>query len=288
MPIKNGWVTWAKRIPGIPEKVYSAPNTGEFLACHSVVGKESPTDDGVPNRFLDTSKDASGNFTDNAAASVQFVLRLDGTLIQMYPIDKSTWTSGGRVANCSSWSMEAEGGLADNPREKLTPEQVKTFLRWAGEWETWSGKKAVPGLTVFQHKEIAAKYGYAPTACASDRYSEAWAQLAGASPDQEDSLGMTPEERELLVNIATVLAGPATGKDLTLDEAVTHFRELAANDQLITLGLGLTQEKAGRVQAATSILAGVVEALTPGASSLTAAEYRSRLAEARALLEDGE
>lgn len=128
MPIVNGWVDWATVIPGVPEKQYSQPNSGKWFACHSVVGKESPQADGVPDRFLSTEKGPDGRYTAYAAASCTFVLRLSGELIQMYPITASTWTSGGPEANTNAIAIEAEGGQFPNYSEPLTDEQVFILL----------------------------------------------------------------------------------------------------------------------------------------------------------------
>jgi hypothetical protein len=195
----DGFINWAKRIDGVADKVYTARNSGEWITCHSIVGGESEFDDGVPNRFLDRSRNADGSYTANAAASVMFVLRLNGQLIQMYPIWASTWTSGGREANTRSWAIEAEGGFASNPGEKLTEAQVVTFIRLAREWEAWSGKKAIPGSTLLQHKDVAKQFGYAATACASDRYSEAWARVAKGEDSVDGTEYVTRAELDRLI-----------------------------------------------------------------------------------------
>lgn len=193
MGITNeGWLDWAQRIDGIPDKVYSEPNSGEWITCHSVVGEESEFEDGIPNRFLshDSYYDPDlgmYRYTRYAAASSMFVLRKSGLLIQMYPIMASTWTSGGREANTRSWAIEAEGGLKPNYREPLTPEAEKTFVRLVEEWEAYSGRKAVPGVTLLQHKDVAQRFGYAATACASDRYRYAWVRIANREEEEDMS-----------------------------------------------------------------------------------------------------
>lgn len=189
MSITNGFIDWAVRIDGIADKVYSAKNTGEWITCHSIVGSESETQDGIPNRFLSTEQVSPGRYSAAAAASCMFILRKNGTLIQMYPITASTWTSGGPEANTRSWAIESEGGPPSNTREPLTQPQVTTFVRLVREWEARSGKKAVPGVTLLQHKDVAQQFGYDATACASDRYDNAWAAVvAGADvkPQEED------------------------------------------------------------------------------------------------------
>ena len=172
-----GFITWAIRVDGIADKVYTQENSGNWITCHSIVGRESEFQDGIPNRFLSIAKNSDGTYTADAAASCMFILRENGELIQMHSIWSSTWTSGGREANCNSWAIEAEGGLFPNYGEKLTEAATLTFIRLVKEWETHTGKKAVPGITLKQHKDVAKEFGYLSTACASDRYSEAWARL---------------------------------------------------------------------------------------------------------------
>lgn len=206
--INNGWVDWALRIDGVPDKIYTAPNTGEWITCHSIVGEESEFQDGIPNRFLLEEKLPDGRYTDRAAASCMFILRKNGTLIQMYPVWASTWTSGGREANTRSWAIEAEGGL--NPTtEKLTPAARQSFVRLVREWENYTGRKAVPNETLLQHKQVAQLFGYAPTACASDRYSEAWQEVLSGGDlmykEQFEELKSAVEMRLAIIALASDL-----------------------------------------------------------------------------------
>ena len=182
----DGFVDWALRLPAHPEKIYSQPNSGEWITCHSVVG-DLP-DHAVPGRFLSDDRRPDGRFTDAAAASSMFVSYKDGVLGQAYPVTASTWTSGGREANTRSWALEAEGGLASNPGEPLTPEAEVTFVRLCREWEQYTGRKAIPHVTVRQHKDVAKDFGYAPTACASDRYAHAWSLLEETEMTEAEQL----------------------------------------------------------------------------------------------------
>lgn len=193
--IVNGWLDWATRRDGIPDKIYSEPNAGLGIACHSVVGREREFEDGIPNRFLSTERGADGRYTWQAAASCMFVLRESGELIQMYPVTASTWTSGGHEGNTRFWAIEAEGGLYPNYGEQLTPEASDTFVRLVTEWEAYSGIAASPNVNILQHRQIAAMFGYAPTACASGRYDEAWARISagerfGDMANDDDLLAM--------------------------------------------------------------------------------------------------
>lgn len=193
----DGWCTFATRIPGIPDKIYSAPNTGIGFACHSVVGAESPSVDGVPDRFLSTEKTADGRYTAYAAASCVFVLRQNGELIQMYPITASTWTSGGREGNTNYIPMELEGGQYPQFDEPMTDAQVASFVLLVRDLETAKGIKYVPGENMLEHRQIAEMYGYAPTSCASGRYARGWAALTQEDNDME--LLARVERLELIV-----------------------------------------------------------------------------------------
>ena len=203
------------QIPGIPGKQNTKKCVGDAFAMHSIVGQESEFQDGVPNRFFDTSTYYDPvygvyRFTPVAAASVQVVLRkFDtvtkgyATLIQMYPLTSSTWTSGGSAANEKFLSMELEGGgyLPDgtpNFREPMNDIQVATWVEYIRALEDWNSRRFnrpfrfVEGDNLLQHKQIAARYGYDATACASDRYDRGLAAL------KEENPGMSPQEKKII------------------------------------------------------------------------------------------
>lgn len=168
MPIVDGWIDWADTsIKGRPEKVYSAPNRGEGVILHSVVG-DLPGH-GVPDRFLSMDRDANGRFTPYAAASVMFILYRDGWLRQMYPVTASTWTSGGPEANTRYWAVELEGGGPGNYSEPITLEAARTLTQLVLEWQNYSGYTASEAR-IFGHSDAARRWNYAPTACPSGRY----------------------------------------------------------------------------------------------------------------------
>lgn len=199
--IVEGWLDWITRIDGIADKVYSEPNAGTGIACHSVVGEESEFQDGVPNRFLSTDKEQDPltgrwRYTAYAAASCMFVLRKSGELIQMHPITASTWTSGGYEGNTRFWAIEAEGGQAPHYGELLTQPAEDAFVRLVTEWENHTGVTAEINVNILQHKQIAKRFGYDATACASDRYSNAWARINEGERYSDD---MTPAEVEAIV-----------------------------------------------------------------------------------------
>ena len=179
---------WATIVPGIPDKVYSQPNSGIGFACHSIVGSYAA----AMGRFMSTLKDDDGRYTRYAAASCVFVLRYSGELIQMYPITASTWTSGGVEANCNYIPMELEGGQAPNYSEPMTDAQVASFVRLINDLEAHKGIQYIPNENILQHKQLAAMFGTSATACASDRYDNGWIAL-------EETQVMTPEEVEAIV-----------------------------------------------------------------------------------------
>lgn len=192
--IVDGFIDWARRIDGHPLKVYSQPNAGLGIACHSIVG-DLPNHS-IPSRFLSDDRNPDGSFTASAAASVMFILYRDGHLIQMYPVTASTWTSGGFEGNTRYWAIEAEGGGYPNYGEDLTKAAQDTFVRLVTEWEAHSGLTALPNLNILQHRQIAARYGYAATACASGRYDTAWSRIAAG----ERYGDMTPAETQALID----------------------------------------------------------------------------------------
>lgn len=190
--------------PGPAAKVYKATNTGRGFAMHSVVGEEADFQDGIPNRFLSMETvmvNGVLRFTDDAAASCQAILRKFATrrpgiatVIQMYPLTAATWTSGGPEANTSFLSMEMEGGGLANTREPMNALQIRAFVAWILACERWQAQYGngpvtyEPGVNLLQHKEIAARWDYAATACASDRYDLGIAALqeVRAMPGNEE------------------------------------------------------------------------------------------------------
>ena len=264
----DGYVDWAVRIPGVPEKVYSAPNRMLGLIGHSIVGQESDFEDGVPNRFLSLDREADGRFTRNAAASCVFVLRKSGVLIQMYPVTASTWTSGGPEANTSYVPIELEGGLIGNESEPMTDAQLASMLRLVADFEAFRGVKIVRGVTFREHGELARELGYDATACPSSRYQRLYEAL-------EDDMA-DPVTQELALRLANIVLIRDVGKSFgSLDEALDEARRQDANEQRMTIGLGRTQES-------VSELRGIVEALAPVGDGMTTDQIEAALESASA------
>lgn len=242
----DGWLTSPLflRVDGVPGKVYTEPNSGaNGLACHSVVGEEADFLDGVPNRFLDESKNADGSYTANAAASCMFILRKRRPHVQMYPVDASTWTSGGRVANTTTWAMEAEGGAIGNEREPLTEHQIDGFLAIAAAWEWKFGRELVVGQTVWAHWQLAQKYGYAATACESGRYAFAWAR-----PGERSNEVTRQEFDALAARIDALELATFSGSEETKDGQLLPLAERQTNARyrISTVAEGKAQSIAQR------------------------------------------
>ena len=252
---KDGWFQEAKKIPGPREKRYSATNSLLWWTEHSVVGRESEFDDGVPNRFLDMSQSSPGRFTEYAAASCPIVIRESGLLIQMYSLFDCCWTSGGREANTRSTASEAEGGLWPYYDEPLTPFAERTFIQafWAvHELAGWS--KANPMAHLKQHKDVAREFGYAATACASNRYRNAHARIAKGDKAEEDD--MSAADKALLIGLATVLVGDESGKDFTtVEEALQVVMDYTKKDRIFALGLNRQSTRISVLEQAMDSLA---------------------------------
>lgn len=188
----NGWIDWTAHQPGIADKVYTEPNSGEGIVGHSIEGSIA----GALSRFMSTARVPGfpARYAANAAASCMFLNPLVGTMIQMYPVSASTWTSGNRKANTTLWPVESEG-KAGTP---LNANQVGNMVRLAREWERLTGKELVRGVSLLQHNEVWdwSTPNAGPTACPSDRYAPfftTWANL------KEEDRDMTENEVRALL-----------------------------------------------------------------------------------------
>ena len=167
MAIVNGWVDWAVRISGPAWKVYAEPNTGDGIVCHSAEGTRASTEASLLNPDRD--------------ASWMFFVAYDGTLIQYYPVTASTWTSGNKKANTSTWNTELEGfaGQAANELQTLC------LLHLYDEWMLLKDKQLTRAGTVldtktlWEHKEVWdwGTPNAGPTACPSNRYDAVYPRI---------------------------------------------------------------------------------------------------------------
>lgn len=203
-----GWIDWAERVPGPAWKVYDTPNLGLGIVWHSMEGWY----DGSLRELMKPERQASWMFS----------LKLDGALVQHYPISASCWASGNGLANTHWWSVELEG-LFSMP---INAAQIVTARRLIEEWAAWSGKAPsrvgdpLGGIfgdgrkTLLEHREVddIATPNAGATACPSERYQPLWAAL-------EDD--MTRDEViELLAELA--VAGPGIPTVKRLDEWATE------------------------------------------------------------------
>lgn len=174
MITQDGWLDWAERRPGPPDKVYTQRNTAEWFLPHSAVGYYN----GWASRLFDISRLADGSFTPNAAASVHGWVEQDGRVYQHYPFTASCWASGNRIPNTRGIAFEHAGGPPSNLSEPLTPEQVDADVRILKELAVWAQRPAgywqrnpdarPAGKTLWEHNEMVA-FGSAATACPSGR-----------------------------------------------------------------------------------------------------------------------
>jgi len=170
--IINGWLSWAERDPGPPEKVYSQANACRGLIPHSQEG----TQEGSRARmfcmdmYLEEER-GQWRFTDYAAVSWTASILRDGTCIEHYPLTASCWTTGSRYPNTHFPSLEFEGFQ----HEALTEPQEDTFVRVICETSSeygWKPKRPVNpsdvSASLYEHRECV-RWGSKPTACPSDR-----------------------------------------------------------------------------------------------------------------------
>lgn len=167
----DGWLTWAVRVPGPADKVYSQPNSAEMYLPHSAVGF-------LPawlNRLRSQDRLPNGRYTDYAAASIHGWIPYDGKVIQHYPFTASCWGSGSRYPNVHGIAFENEGGAPGNLNEPLRPAQVTAnvaIIRELIDWKGWTPSRPTgprdEGASLYEHNECT-RWGSGATACPSDR-----------------------------------------------------------------------------------------------------------------------
>lgn len=186
-----GWLSWAVESPGIPDKIYTQINSVEWVTLHSMVGKT----EGAVGRLMSEERQPDGRYTDYAAASVQFLLDQDSTLIQMYRLWDACWASGTRDANTRSVAVELEGGNYPNYSEPMTDGQVSTALRFLRDLAAFRGWDwATIRSRLREHNE------FQQTACPSGR----WQRLYDALENEE---GLSVEDKERLARLEAIMAG---------------------------------------------------------------------------------
>jgi LysM repeat protein len=202
----DGWLDWARRVPGPADKVYSTPNRGVGYVPHSAVGYYG----GWSARLFSDERHPDGRYTSYAAASVHGWIAYDGAVTQHYPFTASCWASGSARANTSFIAFENEGGF-DPHNEPLTTAQIDANVRIIRElaaWRGWPGFRRPAGAhdldaNLYEHRECV-RFGSAATACPSGRipWDRILAALTTTPPPDVPSMVYTVQRGDSLAAIA--------------------------------------------------------------------------------------
>lgn len=191
----DGWLSWAHRVPGPADKVYSQPNTGEVYLPHDAVGYLR----GWYSRLFDTSRLPDGRYTPNAAASVTGIIldeidpaTGDALVIQHYDFFKSCWASGARSINCRGIAFENERRRSNFNALPLPPHMHRSNVRIIRElaaWKGWTPRRPTgPNdmtATLMEHRE-STRWGAEPTACPSGRID--WPRVLADLEEEDDEM----------------------------------------------------------------------------------------------------
>lgn len=173
----DGWLDWAVRAPGRPQKVNGGRNGLLGLAFHSAEGWETYLRE---YQYLPKYADRR--------ASWHFSNLRSGVLLQHYPIYEQTWTSGAAFPNNNMPGCETEG-IAGQP---LNEKQEHNAARIITDVSALTGRKPVrnPGVTIpngvlaiVEHSECK-QWGAEPTACPSGRYN--WPRIFSLLGEGDD------------------------------------------------------------------------------------------------------
>lgn len=161
-----------------------------------------------------------------------------GTIVEVVPPDYCpAWSSYPADLVCISVEV-----CQSNYYQPIEPQTIDACIALAERLESQYGisrervfpvRDGMPDDAVFGHVGHAdTRQGYAQGKTdPDDKFWEPFMKKRG-----EDE--MTPEERELLLKIATVVAGHRTGLDFqNVSEALQRFRQLAMEDAIILQGL---------------------------------------------------
>jgi hypothetical protein len=215
--ITGGFVDWAVRVDGPRSKTYATVNAGAGIVWHSMEGWWA----GSLAELMKPARQASWMFS----------IRLDGTLVQHYPVTASCWASGNSLANTQWWSVELEG-IFSTP---INAAQLATARRLIGEWLAYR-RASVPAITatrtgtlwtktMWEHREVdvIASPNAGETACPSERYALLWAALA------EEDEPMTEAEKRRLEDA---------------EEGIALLKRIVAGNGVVYEGNRLTGEAA--------------------------------------------
>jgi hypothetical protein len=197
----DGWLSWAERVPGPPEKVYSEANAAIGYVPHSMVGSLN----GWYSRLFDLTKYwdetlQAWRYTPNAAASVHGSVLRGGQVIQHYPFIASCWASGSRYPNTRFIAFENESVYRDGKPDEsipLTDPQIEAnvrIIRELSQWSQWKPRRPVDAAdltaSLYEHRECV-RFGSASTACPSGRIP--WGEIIAALEAPMPKI-LTPEE----------------------------------------------------------------------------------------------
>lgn len=149
----NGWIDWAEKVPGHPEKQNGGRSPAAGFVAHSAEGwvgylrSNPPLPPSVGGR-----------------KSWHFSNLVDGTLLQHYSIYAQCWASGAGFPNNNYVAMEHEGIVG----QILTPQQVDTTSKVIAEISKLAGWKPTRQVNLWEHNECT-RWGAEPTACPSNR-----------------------------------------------------------------------------------------------------------------------
>jgi N-acetyl-anhydromuramyl-L-alanine amidase AmpD len=166
------WYPPAGLRPGPSWKQYGQQNSVRGVVCHSMVGP--------------TSAALGELYKPSRQASWTFSVSKDGTVLQHYPLNASSWHCGSAEWNTKLVGIEHEGGGIGNESEPLTPEQREAsvkLVRWIAEQGGWKPSRSAP-KTLYEHNEVSP----IPTACPSRRIPWAAYILTTGRPSPELSL----------------------------------------------------------------------------------------------------
>lgn len=203
-----GWLSWAERVPGPPDKKYTELNRAGRYIPHSAVGWYG----GWYSRLFSTERDPDdpSRYSGYAAASVHLWIPQrprpgKPDIIQHYPFTVSCWASGNREANTNGIAAEDEGGYWPHD-EPLTDFQVDVNVRVIRELADWKGwqparPSGLADATLLEHWECVQLWGGAPTACPSNRIP--WRVILDRLAKEEDmaQLWLVRQENELYTYI---------------------------------------------------------------------------------------
>lgn len=168
----DGFLDWAIRMPGPPDKTNGGVSPVTGFVAHSAEGYE-PAIMGVLN---DPSRRASWHFTN----------LYDGRLWQHYSIFAQCWASGAAMPN-NNWPAMEHEGIAG---EALTEAQVATttrVIRDLSALKGWPPKRPVSSADIsarlWEHREMV-RFGADATACPSGRIP--WTEILRRLDEQED------------------------------------------------------------------------------------------------------